>query len=60
MDRSQGGFSPKVHPRLERSGKPAVRLLVVGKRRRRLMLLDLIKRGVVKRAGRSALMFVVL
>ena len=53
MGRSRGGYSTKLHLRVERRGKPMVILATAGQRHEALMLGRLMERGAVKRAGRG-------
>ncbi len=53
LGRSQGGFSTKLHLRVERGGKPVVLLLTAGQRHEQSAFYRLMERGAVKRAGRG-------
>ena len=53
LGRSRGGYSTKIHPRCERSGKPMAFVLTVGQRHEQPMLPALMERGAVKRPGRG-------
>src|SRR6266536_2687323 len=51
LGRSRGGYSTKLHLRVERGGKPMVILATAGQRHEALMLRGLMERGAVKRPG---------
>jgi len=51
--RSRGGFSPKLHLRAERGGKPVVVGLTGGERHEQPILPTLMEHGAVNRCGRG-------
>ena len=53
MGRSRGGFSTKLHLRVERNGKPMVILVSAGQRHEQPLLTQLLESGAVKRPGRG-------
>jgi transposase len=53
LGRSRGGYSTKLHLRVERRGKPMVILTTAGQRHEALMLRRLMETGAVKRAGQG-------
>jgi transposase len=53
LGRSQGGFSTKVHLRVEGSGKPITFILTAGQRHEAPQFAALLQHGAVKRAGRG-------
>ena len=53
MGRSQGGFSTKVHLRVEGSGKPITILLTPGEQHESTVFAQLLEQGAVKRRGQG-------
>jgi transposase len=53
LGRSRGGYSTKLHLRVERGGKPMVILATAGQRHEAPMLRRLMETGAVKRPGRG-------
>ncbi len=53
LGRSQGGFSTKIHIRVEGFGKPMRFVLTNGERHEAIAFKDLMQGGKVKRAGRG-------
>jgi hypothetical protein len=53
LGRSRGGYSTKLHLRVERGGKAMVILATVGQRYEAPMLRKLMEAGAVKRPGRG-------
>jgi hypothetical protein len=51
--KSQGGFSTKVHLRVEGKGKPMTCVLTAGQRHETTKFEVLMEQGAVKRAGRG-------
>ncbi len=53
LGRSRGGFTTKLHVRVDRGGKPLVLLVTAGERHEQSVFTALMERGAVKRAGRG-------
>ena len=53
LGRSQGGFSTKVHVRIEGNGKPITFVLTPGERHETTAFVQLMEQGAVKRPGRG-------
>jgi len=53
LGRSRGGYSTKLHLRVEGRGRPMVILATAGQRPKALMLRKLMEAGAVKRTGRG-------
>jgi transposase len=53
LGRSRGGYSTKLHLRVEGGGRPMVILATAGQRHEALMLRRLMQGGAVKRPGRG-------
>ena len=53
LGRSQGGFSTKMHLRVEGGGKPIVAVLTGGERHEQIALEDLLDGGAIRRSGRG-------
>jgi len=53
LGRSRGGFSTKIHLRVEGKGKPVAVLITAGQRNERSVFEELMERGSVKRTGRG-------
>ena len=53
LGRSRGGYSTKLHLRVEGGGKPMVVLATAGQRHEALVLRRLLEAGAVKRPGRG-------
>jgi transposase len=51
LGKSRGGFSIKLHLRVERGGKPVVLLLTAGERHEQTAFVPLLEQGAVKRPG---------
>ncbi len=53
LGRSQGGFSTKIHLRVEGDGKPITFILTAGQRHEVVVFEQLLGQGEVKRSGRG-------
>ena len=53
LGRSQGGFSTKLHLRVEGGGKPIIAVLTGGERHEQIALEDLLDGGAIRRSGRG-------
>jgi transposase len=53
LGRSRGGFSTKIHVRVERGGKLLVIILTPGQRHEQTVFEQLMERGAVTRVGRG-------
>lgn len=53
LGRSQGGFSTKIHLRVEGGGKPITFILTAGQRHEAVVFEQLLEQGEVKRSGRG-------
>lgn len=53
LGRSRGGFSTKIHVRVEGRGKPLVLLITAGQRHEQTAFEALMEQGAVKRRGRG-------
>ena len=53
LGRSQGGFSTKLHLRVEGGGKPITVVLTGGERNEQIALEDLLDQGAIRRHGRG-------
>lgn len=53
LGRSQGGFSTKLHLRVERGGKPLVLLITAGQRHEQTAFAAVMERGAIRQRGRG-------
>src|SRR5215210_3401202 len=54
LGRSQGGFSTKLHLRVEGGGKPIIAVLTGGERHEQIALEGLLDGGAIRRSGQAA------